>query len=146
MVLFVSKTGRHKLADLSVRVRNGMLDSIETTMGTSPTLRIRSGAKPANAASASTGTVLATITLPSDWASAASAGVKQLLGTWADGDGADADGTAGHFEIEGTGAVIDMRGTVTATGNGGEMQVNNTSFATGQPFSVTVFDITDGNP
>jgi hypothetical protein len=38
-----------------------------------------------------------------------------------------------------------MQGTVTATGGGGDMTVDNTSFAITQAFSVTSFTLTDGN-
>jgi hypothetical protein len=38
-----------------------------------------------------------------------------------------------------------MQGTVTATGGGGDMTVDNTSFATGQAFTVTVFTLNAGN-
>lgn len=38
-----------------------------------------------------------------------------------------------------------MQGTVTATGGGGDMTVDNTSFASGQQFTVTGFTITAGN-
>ena len=36
-------------------------------------------------------------------------------------------------------------GSITATGGGGDMTVDNTSFATGQSFTVTAFTLTDGN-
>lgn len=130
---------------LSTRVRNARLDVIESTMAASPTLRIRSGAPPANTGAARSGTVLSTIVLPADWAAAAASGQKTLLGTWADVDGADAAGTAGHFEIEGTGGTIDMQGTVTASGGGGDMEVSNTNFALAQPFSVTSFTMNEPN-
>ncbi len=130
---------------LSVSVRNARLDAIETTIGTAPLLRIRSGAAPANCAASRTGTVLATLTLPSDWMAAASGGTKALSGTWQD-TSADATGTAGHFEImDSGGTVCHMQGTVTATGGGGDLTVDNTSFASGQSFSVTSFTLTDGN-
>ena len=83
---------------LSTAARNGALDAIEVAAGTAAQLRIRSGAPPANAAAARTGTVLATMALPLDYMSAASGGVKSLLGTWQDAS-ADASGEAGHFEI-----------------------------------------------
>lgn len=57
---------------LSTSVRNAMLDAIESTVGTAPILKIRSGAQPANCAAADSGTVGATMTLPSDWLAAAS--------------------------------------------------------------------------
>lgn len=130
---------------LSVSVRNARLDAIETTIGTAPLLRIRSGAAPANCAASRTGTVLATLTLPSDWMAAASSGSKALSGTWQD-TSADGTGTAGHFEImDSGGTVCHMQGTVTATGGGGDLTVDNTSFASGQAFSITSFTLTDGN-
>lgn len=130
---------------LSAAIRNARLDAIESTIGTSAILRIRSGAPPATVATASSGTVLATCTLPSDWMAAASAGAKALSGTWQD-TSADASGTAGHFELVASdGTTVGMRGTVTATGGGGDMTVDNTSFAAAQAFSVTAFTLTDGN-
>lgn len=130
---------------LSTTVRNARLDVIESTIGTTPILRIRSGAAPANCATADSGTVLATLTLPSDWMAAASGGSKALAGTWQD-TAADATGTAGHFRIyDSTGTTCHLQGTVTATGGGGDMTVDNTSFASGQQFTVTTFTLTDGN-
>lgn len=129
----------------SVTARNGQLDSLETTVGTSAILRMRSGTVPANCAAADSGTVLATVNLPSDWMSAASSGSKTLLGTWED-TSADATGTVGHFRIyDSTGATCHMQGTVTATGGGGDVTVDNTSFVSGQQFTVNSFTITAGN-
>lgn len=130
---------------LSTAVRNARLDSIESTIGTSAIMRIRSGAAPANCAAADSGTVLATLTLPSDWMAAASSGSKAKSGTWEDAS-ADATGTAAHFRIyDSGGTVCHIQGTVTATGGGGDMTVDNTSFASGQSFTVTSFTLTDGN-
>jgi hypothetical protein len=130
---------------LSTTVRNARLDAIETAVGTSAVLKIRTGSAPSNCGTADSGTVLATLTLPSDWMAAASSGSKALSGTWADSS-ADADGTAAHFRLYASdGTTCHMQGTVTATGGGGDMTVDNTSFATGQAFSVTTFTLTDGN-
>lgn len=128
----------------AVLLRDAQLDVIETHIGTSPILEIRSGAPPANVAAADTGTVLATLTLPSDWMAAASSGAKAKAGTWEDLS-ADATGTAGHFRLKTSGAVAKMQGTVTITGGGGDMTVDNTSFAAAQAFTVTAFTITAGN-
>jgi hypothetical protein len=38
-----------------------------------------------------------------------------------------------------------MQGTVTATGGGGDMTVDNVSFAAAQAFTVTSFTLTAGN-
>ena len=129
----------------SVSARNNQLDSLETTVGTSAILRMRSGTVPANCAAADSGTVLATVNLPSDWMSAASGGSKTLLGTWQD-TAADATGTVGHFRIyDSAGTTCHMQGTVTATGGGGDVTVDNTSFSSGQQFTVNSFTITAGN-
>lgn len=129
----------------SVGVRNGRLDSIETTIGTSAVMKIRTGAAPADVATADSGTVLATLTLPSDWMAAASSGSKAKAGTWQDSS-ADATGTAAHFRIYASdGTTAHIQGTVTVTGGGGDLTVDNTSFASGQSFTVTSFTLTDAN-
>lgn len=129
----------------STAIANARLDQVESTIGTSAVLKIRTGAPPATVATSSTGTVLATATLPSDWMAAASSRTKAKSGTWED-TSADASGTAGHFEITASdGTTVGMRGTVTATGGGGDMTVDNTSFASGQDFQVTSFTLTHGN-
>lgn len=129
----------------SVSVRNARLDAIEVTIGTSPIMTIRTGSVPASCATANSGTVVATLTLPSDWMAAASSGAKALSGTWSDSS-ADATGTAAHWRIhESTATTCHLQGTVTATGGGGDMTVDNTSFASGQSFSVTSFTITAAN-
>lgn len=125
----------------SVAVRNAKLDAVESTIGTAPTLEIRTGAPPANCAAADSGTVLATLTLPSDWMAAAASGSKALAGTWQD-TSADGTGTAGHFRIK-AGATCHIQGTVGTSGT--DMIVDNTSFATGQSFTVTAFTLTAGN-
>ncbi len=130
---------------LSVAARNARLDAIETAIGTSAIMKIRSGAQPATCATADSGTVLATLSLPSDWMGAASSGVKSLAGTWQD-TSADAAGTAGHFRIYASdGTTCHLQGSVTATGGGGDLEVQNTSFASGQAVSITSFALTDGN-
>ena len=129
----------------SVTVRNAKLDAFETAVGVSAVLKIRTGSAPANVATADSGTVLATCSLPSDWMAAASAGSKALSGAWTDAS-ADSAGTAGHFRIYASdGTTAHMQGTVTATGGGGDMTVDNANFAAAQTFNVTSFSITAGN-
>lgn len=130
----------------STDIRNARLDAVESTIGTSPIMKIRTGAKPANPAAADSGSVLATVTLPSDWMASASGGTKAMSGTWQD-NSADASGTAAHFRIyDSGGSTCKMQGSVTATGGGGDLTVDNTTFAAGQPFAVTAFTLTEGNP
>lgn len=126
-------------------LRNAQLDAVETTIGTSPILKIRTGSVPANCAAADTGTVLATMTLPSDWMAAASSGSKALSGTWQD-TSADATGTAAHFRIyDSGGSTCHIQGTVTITGGGGDMTLDNTSIASAQQVTITSFTLTAGN-
>ena len=130
---------------ISVAVRNAMLDIIESTVGTSAVLKIRTGAQPANCAAEDTGTVLATINLPSDWMAASDAGSKALSGTWQDAS-ADATGTAAHFRVYASdGTTCHMQGSVTATGAGGDMTLDNTSVAAGQSITISSFTLTAGN-
>ena len=130
---------------LSVSVRNARLDAIESTIGATAIMRIRTGAAPATCATADAGTVLATLTLPADWMAAAASGTKALSGSWADAS-ADAAGTAAHFRIyDSAGTTCHLQGTITATSGGGDMEVDNTSFAAGQNFTVTTFTLTEAN-
>ena len=128
----------------SVAVRNAMLDAIETTTGVSAKLAIYTGSAPANCAAAATGTLLATLTLPSDWMAAASAGTKALTGTWQASAGAA--GTAGYYRItDNAGTTCHEQGTVTATAGGGDITLDNTSIANAQVVTITSKTITAGN-
>lgn len=129
----------------SVAVRNAQLDAVETTVSTAPLLRIYTGAAPANCAAAASGTLLAEMTLPSDWMAAANSGSKALSGTWQDAS-ANADGTAAHWRLyESTGTTCHAQGTVTVTGGGGDLTLDNTSITSTQSVTVTSFTITAGN-
>lgn len=127
---------------LSTTYRNALLDQFETTVGTSAVLKIRTGAAPASVAAADSGTVLATCSLPADWMAAAAGGAKAKSGTWEDAS-ADNTGTAAHFRLYASdGTTCHMQGTVTITAGGGDLTVDNTSFASGQAFTVTGFTLT----
>lgn len=128
---------------LSTTVRNARLDAIETAVGASAIMRIRTGSVPANCGTADSGTVLATLNLPSDWLAAASGGSKAISGTWQDAS-ADATGTAAHFRIyDSGGSTCHIQGTVGTSAS--DLIVDSTSFTAGQQFTVTAFTLTDGN-
>lgn len=127
-----------------VNVRNARLDAIETTLGTSPILELRSGARPTNITDADTGTLLASITLPSDWAAAASGGTKSFLGTWQDLT-ADNTGTFGHYRLKTSGGVCYEDGTVSGPGGGGDIVMDSATVTAGQQVSITSFTKTEGN-
>lgn len=84
----------------STALRNARADRIESYVGSSAIMKIRTGSVPANCAAADSGTVLATLNLP---------------------------------------------GTVTATGGGGDMTLSSTSLVSGGSTTVTGFTITEGN-
>lgn len=129
---------------LSPAVRNAMASNFESVAGTGPLVRIRTGAPPANTAASRTGTILVSIVLPSDWLSVPTNGQVTKVGTWQ--GTAIATGTAGYFEVmDSTGATCHGQGTVTLTGNGGDMTVDNTSIATSQTVTVTSFSFTINN-
>ena len=121
----------------STTVRNAVLDAWETGMGTAAKIEIRTGAQPANCAAAATGTLLVTYSLASDWAASASAASKVLNSLPIAGT-AGAAGTAGYYRFTDTaGTNCHEQGSITATGGGGDMTVDNTSIASGQAVNIT---------
>ena len=128
-------------------LRNAQLDAIETYGGTSCSLEIRSGTPPATCATAGSGTVLATINLPSDWMAATASASKAKAGTWSDAS-ADNTGTAGHFRVYNSQATKDnttcfRQGTVGTSAT--DMIVDSVSFTAGQSFTISTFTISAGN-
>lgn len=129
----------------SVAVRNAKLDAVESTIGASAVLKLRTGAPPANCAAADSGTVVATLSLPSDWMAAASSGSKAKAGTWED-TSADNAGTVAHFRLYASdGTTCHAQGTVTNTGGGGDMTLDNVAVNAGQAITITGFTLTAGN-
>lgn len=129
----------------SVILRTQKMGTIETTVGAAPLISFRSGSPPADCATAASGTLLAEFALPSDWLAAAANGAVAKTGTWS--GSAVAAGTIGYFRISRAGSPneCDIQGTVTATGGGGDMTVDNTSVAVSQTITVNSFTLTAGN-
>lgn len=126
----------------SVAVRNARLDAIETAIGTSPKLRIYSGSPPATCATARSGTLLAEITLPSDWAANASGGTKSYSGLPLS-VAASATGTAGYYSVmDSAGTTCHEQGTVGTSGT--DMIIDNTSITSGQNVQITSWSKTEG--
>jgi hypothetical protein len=129
---------------VSVAVQNARLDAIEATVGASAFLQLYTGSKPANCAAAATGTLVAELALPADWMANASAGSKSKAGTWA-GAGS-ADGDAGYFRIVNNAkSACGLQGTVTKTGLGGDLTLDNTNIANNQAVSISGFTLSDPN-
>ena len=126
----------------SVASRNAQLDAHETTIGASPKLRVLTGAAPATCATAQSGTLLAELTLPADWAAGAASGAKNLQGSWT--GTVIADGTAAYYRIlDSAATTCHEQGTIGTSGQ----DLNGTSVAltTGQVLVITAKTLTAGN-
>jgi hypothetical protein len=121
-----------------VLFRNAGLNGKATNLGATATLKIFSGAVPANCAAADPSGTLATITLPATPFGAASAGVMAFAGTWS--VAASASGTAASYRIYDSSANCAMQGNVTT-----DLVLNNTNITTGQTVTVTQYSLTAGN-
>lgn len=128
---------------LAVSVRNARADSVQTSIGAAPTLRLRTGAPPADCGTADSGTVVVAIVLPSTWLTAASAGAVAKSGTWS--GAATAAGTVGHFRIYDSGGTCRKQGTVTLTGGGGDMTANAVAVLLTQTITITSYGWTEPN-
>jgi len=125
-------------------VLNAKLDAIESTIGTAPKMQFFTGSMPATCVTADSGTKLVDTALPSDWMAAASTHAKAKTGTWT--LTGIASGSAGYFRIyDSAGSVCHMQGTITATGGGGDLTLDNVSVASSQVITISAFTITSAN-
>ncbi len=124
----------------STALRNARLDAFEEAAGTSAKLEVRTGAPPANCATARTGSLLVSMTLPSDWMSAAGSGTKVKSGTWsAIATGA---GALGYFSIyDSTGTTVHAQGLL----DGSDMAPSVASIALGETLSIDTFILTEAD-
>ena len=118
-------------------LRNNQVSQIQTTIGSTGTLKIFSGAEPANPAAADPSGVLATITLPATFLTS-TGGVTTIAGTWS--AAASATGTAATFRMYDGSSVCHVQGNTTT-----DLVLNNTSITSGQTVTVTSFSVTAGN-
>ena len=128
---------------LSVAVQNARLNAIETTISTTAKLLIYSGSAPANCAAAATGTLLATLTLPSDYFSAASGGDMAKNGSWTGTASAGSGATPTHFRLaDNAGTTIGLQGS--AGVGSGDLSFDGT-ITSGQTITISTFTLTDAN-
>lgn len=121
-------------------LRTDMADEV-VTAAAGGTIKIFSGAVPANCAAADPSGALVSDTLPTP-ALTNTAGTLSKAGTWS--FTGDAAGTAASFRLYTSGAVCFAQGSVTATGGGGDMTIDNTSIAVGQAGEVLTVSIVVG--
>lgn len=120
-------------------LKNAMLDAYEAHYSTAPLLKLYTGSVAGSVGTAPAGTLLATLTLPSDWMNAASGGSKTLLGSWT--VNASAAGTIGCWTLSTSGSVIKEDGTASLSGGGGDLIVDNLVTAVGQPVTITAWTL-----
>lgn len=137
----------------STAVRIAMLDAIETAIGANARVVFYTGSKPTLCSDAATGTVVATLPLTGnsgDWMAAASAAgnvvTKAKHGSSSWSATASAAGTIGYYRIyDSTVTTCHEQGTVTATGGGGDITLDNVVVALNQTITITAKTITAGN-
>jgi hypothetical protein len=100
-------------------------------------IQVRTGAQPASANNAATGTLLATFTLADPSFAAAAAGVAALDATPVLSTTGVAAGTAGWFRMLDNSGDTVLDGAVTVTGGGGEMELNTTTISIGVTVEIT---------
>ena len=115
----------------SSTTRNRLRDGYVAAFPAGSSLVIRTST-PAGVGGAAGGSVLATITLPSTPLSSGT-GQVTLNGSWT--VSASGAGTAGHYRLT-NGSDIE-EGTITVTGGGGDLTLDNTSITAGQTVTVT---------
>ena len=126
----------------SVTLRNAQLDPITTAVGNAGLLRVYDGTRPATGGAATV--KLAEFTLGTPFAPAAAAGV--LSPTLPSSTTGLAASTASWFRVVTSGGTQVIDGSVTATGGGGDLQLNTTTISIGLTINVTSWSITRGNP
>lgn len=106
-------------------------------------IEIRTGAQPATVGTAATGTLLGTLTL-SDPAFGAATVASPSVATAApisDDTSADASGTAGWFRAYDSNAAAIIDGSITGTGGGGDMELDDTSIVAGGTIALTSWTV-----
>lgn len=119
---------------------DAVVDRID--VGGAGSLKIYTGSQPADADSTPAGTLLVTIALAATaYGSANTSGTAALASTPRTGTAA-ATGTAGCFEVVSGGGLKVFQGSVTATGGGGDLTLDNVSIASGQTVSISSLSYT----
>lgn len=123
--------------------RNGIVDSVVDALDAGAAagkVEIRTGSQPADADDAATGTLLATATCsdPAFGSAASGTATANAIAAVA----AVATGTAGWFRALDSDNNKVLDGSITATGGGGDMELNTTSLVSGVDFDITSWTVT----
>lgn len=110
-------------------------------------IEIRTGAQPATVGTAATGTLLGTLTLTDPAfgaATNASPAVATAAAITSDTD-ADASGTAGWFRAYDSAGTAVIDGSITGTGGGGDMELDDTNIVAGGTIAISSWTISMPN-
>ena len=124
---------------LNTALRNVLADATASQFNDG-TIEIYTGAQPASANDASTGTLLATVELPNPAFSAASSGVASKNGTWT-ALAVETD-EAGWFRMKSSDGLTIKDGAVTAVAGGGEIELSNITITSGSVVVINSATIT----
>ena len=125
-------------------VRNAIVDTVVDRLDAGAGagyIEIRTGAQPASANDAATGTLLGTLPL-SDPAFGAAANGSAAANAITSDTNADASGNAGWFRAYDSTAAVVVDGSVTATGGGGDMELTSVAIVAGETIQVTSWTVT----
>lgn len=126
---------------LATATRNALADAVATRADSgagAATVKVYTGAQPASANDTiGASTLLATFTLNDPSFNAAASGAISLITSPAISTTGAATGTAGWFRMESSTPATVIDGSVTATGGGGDMTLDNTSITSGQTVNLT---------
>lgn len=111
-------------------LREDLMDALNTARGTSAEVQVRSGT---NAGTGGQGTLLAQLTGNASGWGVSSAGVLTSNAITADSS-ADATGTAGHYQINTSGAVFLESGLI---GGGDGVTIDNSAVVAGQTVQMS---------
>jgi hypothetical protein len=129
---------------MSVNINDNLANDVLTGINQvfdGGTLTMRAGARPANAQAAQTGTIISIIPVAADSFAVPAARSMAANGLPWEDTSADAAGTIGWAVLENAAKTRRMDFTVTATGGGGDIEVEQTVVALGQDIRVTSFSI-----
>lgn len=126
----------------SVTLRTNKMEQSNTTIGANPVLAFFTGSPPATCATANSGTLIATIALPTPYFAAAASGAVSKSGTWSN-TSIGGTGTIGYFRIFSSGGTCHVQGT--CANSGADMNLDNNVVNAGQSVTVTTFTLTSGN-
>lgn len=128
---------------LATASRNAACDSIVDLLdagAAAGTVKIYTGSKPASPNDAATGTLLVTLTCSDPAFGASSSGVATAAAIAT--VQAVATGTAGYFRAADSNGNAVLDGTVTASGGGGDMTLDDITITSGQDVTITSWTCT----